>query len=116
MGEPGRRKGVGVGFDEGEFEDLEDTEYGRLASNQFVHAFAGNPVPFSKVPAQVPPAAKYEEKDEPLSKAIPYAALGGRANVNAELGFMQSDQVEYRAWLGRIQILHTRQIHLRRRT
>ena len=32
------------------------TACGRLASNQLIHANAGNPVPLSKAPGQVPPA------------------------------------------------------------
>ena len=37
---------------DGKFEGIDKTACGRLASNQLVHACAGKPVPFSKVPGQ----------------------------------------------------------------
>ena len=49
-----------VGVVECVFEDIETTMCGRLARIQPLHACAGNPVPFSKVPGQVPAAEIYE--------------------------------------------------------
>ena len=41
------------------FEDFDLAECGRLATNQLVHACAGNPVPFSKGPGQVLQAVNF---------------------------------------------------------
>ena len=48
-----------VGFVEGVFEDVGTTVCGRLAQIQPVHVCAGNPVPLSKVPGQVPSAFNF---------------------------------------------------------
>ena len=50
--EPGRKGKLGRGCVEGIFDGTDSTACGRFASNQRVHACAGNPVPFSKVPSQ----------------------------------------------------------------
>ena len=50
--EPGRTGKDGRGCVEGICEGVDLTACGRLASNQLVHACAGIPVPFSKVPGQ----------------------------------------------------------------
>ena len=50
--EPGRTGKVGRGCVEGVLEGIDLTACGRLATNHFVHACVGNPVPFSKVRGQ----------------------------------------------------------------
>ena len=50
--EPGRTGKVGRGVVEIRFWGIDLTACGRLASNQLVHACAGDPIPFSKVPGK----------------------------------------------------------------
>ena len=66
-----RARKVGRGCDEGIVEGFELSACGRLASNQLVHAGAGNPVPLSKVPGQVLQA--FDFVDSALEQDFPGA-------------------------------------------
>ena len=59
--EPGREEKNESGH-EGFLLGMNLSACGRLASNQLVHACAGNPVPFSKVPGQVLQAGNFIEQ------------------------------------------------------